>query len=111
MQKGIGTQANRETAYRVFALFGGRNIKQILGRLEWQHEIKISAQTLYDWKNEGRWEERMARSTEDEMLTFNERMLGRALRFGRPPVNRFKLGPFRPSDTNRFLTLRQPSLR
>ncbi len=31
------------------------------------------------------------------------------LRSGRPTVNRFKLGPFRASDTNRFLTLRPPS--
>jgi len=80
MTKGIGTPENREAAYRVYALFGGKNIRQILGRLEWKHGLKISAQTLYEWKDEGGWDKRIAESAAEDELTFNERMLGRVLR-------------------------------
>jgi hypothetical protein len=93
MTKGIGTPENRETAYRVFALFGGRNIKQILGRLQWKHDIEISAQTLYEWKKEGQWEERMARTAGTDVLTFNEQMLGRVLRLIRRYDVHFAGGP------------------
>jgi hypothetical protein len=79
-QKGVGTPENREAAYTVYALFGGRNIKQILGRLEWKHGLRISAQTLYEWKKEGKWDARIAVGGEQDVLTFNERMLKRVLR-------------------------------
>jgi hypothetical protein len=80
MTKGIGTPEIREVAFRVYDLFGGRKIEKVLGRLKREHGIEISKKTLYEWKKEGRWEERMARSDEQGLLTFNEQMLKRVLR-------------------------------
>lgn len=80
MKKGAGTPENKEMAFRVYALFGGKNIQHILERLRCRNALEISAQTLYEWKREGNWDERMkATPAEPEFLSFNERMLRRLM--------------------------------
>lgn len=59
MSRGIGTPENREMAFRVYARFGGRNIPGILERLKKEHGLRISAQTLYQWKRDGEWAEKL----------------------------------------------------
>jgi hypothetical protein len=81
MTKGTGTRENRELAFEVFRLFGGRGVERMLGRLKWAHDIDISERTLYEWKTEGRWEERLdaeARGAE-QVLTVREKMLASVL--------------------------------
>jgi hypothetical protein len=81
MKKGIGTPENREIAFGVYFLFGGKNIPRIIERLERAHGLKVSAQTLYEWKREGGWDERIGRDNalrEDTgLLTFDEKMMRR----------------------------------
>jgi len=83
MNKGTGTPENRELAFMAYALFGGKNIPKVLQRLQALHGIRISARTLYRWRDEGGWQERMAAlaggSSAAHELTFDERMLGRMM--------------------------------
>ena len=75
MRKGLGTPQNRELAYKVFALFGGKNVHKILSRLDHAYDISMSARTLYQWKDEGGWDKRLA--TGQDVMTFNELTLRR----------------------------------
>jgi hypothetical protein len=59
MKKAVGTPENRDTAFRVYARFGGKNVSAILECLEKEHGIRISMQTYYKWKREDGWEERL----------------------------------------------------
>jgi len=86
MKKGIGTPENRELAFAVYTLFGGRNIHRILIRLEHVHGLSLSARTLYKWKDEGNWDGRLGRAGAAgkcppmrEVLTFEERLLSRVM--------------------------------
>ena len=70
MKKGEASEEDIERAFRVYAGEGGRNIKNILGRLQSECGLKISAQTLYNWKRERGWERRMG-----EPSSIHEKML------------------------------------
>ncbi|MDP2168732.1 MAG: hypothetical protein Q8J64_10430 [Thermodesulfovibrionales bacterium] len=56
MKKGIGSKENMETAKKVYLEEEGRNIYRILERLDTEHGLKISAQTLYAWRAGGNWQ-------------------------------------------------------
>lgn len=82
MKKGVGTPENRELAFRVYSLFGGRNIHRMLCRLEHMHGLAISARTLYKWKEQENWEARMGPRdglSAPGVLTFEERLLLRVM--------------------------------
>ncbi|MBI4822900.1 MAG: hypothetical protein HY805_01555 [Nitrospirae bacterium] len=59
MKRGQGTPEIRKIAQRTYLEFGGKNIKDMLKRLESAHDIRLSAQTLLRWASEGRWKERV----------------------------------------------------
>ncbi|MBI4824398.1 MAG: hypothetical protein HY805_09265 [Nitrospirae bacterium] len=65
-----GSEKNRELVFRVYREAGGKGVRDILGRLEKEHGIKISSQTLRLWKKEGRWDERIdrGRGLDEEMV-------------------------------------------
>jgi hypothetical protein len=50
---------NREIAFDVYAGYGGRNIRGMLGHLEKKHGMKITRQTLNRWRAEGHWDQRL----------------------------------------------------
>lgn len=77
MKKGVGTRENRERAYRLYREHGGRDIRAVLGKLQSRYGLKISAQTLYKWRREGKWTDRMA---EGEPESFDLGMFGRLVR-------------------------------
>lgn len=78
--KGIGTPDNRELAFAIYREFGGRNIPKVIEEISRRHGLRITAQTLYAWKNQGGWDRRMAAAdalrdeTQEEGLGFEDRM-------------------------------------
>ncbi|MDP2166872.1 MAG: hypothetical protein Q8J64_00895 [Thermodesulfovibrionales bacterium] len=79
MKKGAATAENMERAFRAYAEAGGRNVKEILKRLEAEFGLKISARTLYEWKRDGDWHRRMGRaaSVHEDMLIRLSRMINK----------------------------------
>jgi hypothetical protein len=53
----------KELAYGVYAQYGGRNIRGMLGYLEKKYGLQITRQTLNRWRAEGLWDARL-RDTE-----------------------------------------------
>jgi hypothetical protein len=49
----------KELAFGVYAQYGGRNIRGMLGYLEKKHGLQITRQTLNRWRAEGHWDQRL----------------------------------------------------
>jgi hypothetical protein len=82
-----GTPDARELAFRVYAEHGGRNIPLILENLKHTCKLDITERTLYEWKQEGDWKDRVKRAMEDkrefqdgELMGLEERMMGKLLK-------------------------------